>query len=190
MEQFKTIFKSFKKRNDEEILSTVYCFNIKLFNKFSIYIKKIGDGYYLEIPISRYVEYDDDDDREFCNTYQKSYIHNMKVDVNDDASIEKLYYDLKQIISNLKYSKLIGDIYDSSEINNKYNNVLMEKEMFPEYYKDIICCVCLEETILKLPKCNHILCIDCHLSIVEQIEDEDEEPVCPLCRQEIPRIYN
>ena len=43
------------------------------------------------------------------------------------------------------------------------------------------CCVCLENKLILILKCNHRVCNDCWYKITE-FSNNDSYPLCPLCR--------
>lgn len=45
------------------------------------------------------------------------------------------------------------------------------------------CCVCLENKIMIILKCNHKICNDCWYNITNKgFETNEQNPLCPLCR--------
>lgn len=63
--------------------------------------------------------------------------------------------------------------------------VQMGKHIYTNQLED--CCVCLENNIIVILKCNHKVCNDCWYKITNKGFDDEEDckkykPLCPLCR--------
>jgi hypothetical protein len=59
--------------------------------------------------------------------------------------------------------------------------IQMGKHSFTNQVED--CCVCLENKLMLILKCNHRVCNDCWYKITEKgFGTNDQTPFCPLCR--------
>lgn len=57
----------------------------------------------------------------------------------------------------------------------------MEKHTFT--HKTEECCVCLENKIMIILKCNHKVCNNCWYNITKkEMYNNNQKPLCPLCR--------
>lgn len=87
---------------------------------------------------------------------------------------EKLY----SFIKNLKYSKYYGvyQLNNKCYMFNRISSLDIEKELFPEYFENMICSVCYENTETRT-NCGHLLCFNCWEIIVKKVNCR-----CPECR--------
>ena len=60
---------------------------------------------------------------------------------------------------------------------NRISSLDIEKELFPEYFENMICSVCYDHTETKT-NCGHLLCFICWETIVRKGNCR-----CPQCRE-------
>jgi len=79
---------------------------------------------------------------------------------------------------NVKQPKWVSECHNGMCMNCA---VQMGKHIFTNQVED--CCVCLENKIMLILKCNHKICNDCWYNITKEgFGNNEQKPLCPLCR--------
>jgi hypothetical protein len=98
------------------------------------------------------------------------FVHSKEFNDFNVELIDGFLLEVKNILSKLKFNKLLGTFIPEGEINDDSVGL----DIFSDKYMNVNeCCVCLEKTSITTD-CSHSLCVECWSSL--------KSNKCPVCR--------
>lgn len=130
------------------------------------------------------------------NLLNEPYLIKTLPDIND--TVDLIITELKNIMKVLRFDVYLGIFVRNETVNPQALNTEIS-ELFKDCEKVKInklhtsdkCCVCLEDTVTKA-YCSHHICFMCVIQLHpikvitnNDIEEEEYEILCPVCREEL-----